>query len=754
MLQQPHAPQPAETRLAALDRYFKLSLYLLLLTSVLALVSTGKLDLISIIVAPAALLAKGYRWLHGHKPEISARAATWLVILYFVFFPLDLWWFSRSFAGGAQSPALFAALIATVHLMLFAMMVRLFSAATTRDYLFLAMLSFTTILSAAILTVDTVFLGFFLVFMILAISTFMALEMRSSAEAAATAPLEPGTQAARRLRTALSATAGVLAVSALAIGAVIFFLLPRFSAGYLSSYNLQPTLISGFSDDVELGEIGEIKKSSTIVMRIQIEGDPAAAEAMHWRGVVLTNFDGRRWFTDQRSIVTLSPNSDGWFPLPQTEGENQRRTTRLLYSVLLEPIATNSLFYADEPSATRGSFFGQDSSQLLRRSYLAVDSTGSIFNPFHNFARMRYEGLSRMPENPPADLRAASTDYPDSYRATYLQLPPLDPRIPALAQQITANLSNPFDKASAIAAYLRTHYAYSLDLSGTPPTADPLPYFLFTRRAGHCEYFASAMTVMVRSLGIPARYINGFLPGEFNDVGGDYVIRASDAHSWVEVYFPGYGWITFDPTPPAADSPRNWSARLGEYWDWFQLTWNDWIINYDFAHQFQLAQNLERTSRSWTEQLRARWDAAKWAAMQRMLKAQSRFVQWPHHAALAAALSVFLLALIVLGPARKRLRTAWRLRTGRGELNPHLATLHYQKMLRLLERRGLRKTPGQTPREFATSIGPTEIAAPVAQLTALYQASRFGNQGTQIEQMFPLLRAIRDALRPTRRAPQ
>jgi len=87
------------------------------------------------------------------------------------------------------------------------------------------------------------------------------------------------------------------------------------------------------------------------------------------------------------------------------------------------------------------------------------------------------------------------------------------------------------------------------------------------------------------------------------------------------------------------------------------------------------------------------------------------------------------------------------MRAGRGELNPHLATLHYQKMLQLLERRGLHKPPGQTPLEFATSIGPAQIAAPVAQLTSLYQAARFGNQSTLIEQMSPLLRSIRDALR-------
>lgn len=136
-----------------------------------------------------------------------------------------------------------------------------------------------------------------------------------------------------------------------------------------------------------------------------------------------------------------------------------------------------------------------------------------------------------------------------------------------------------------------------------------------------------------------------------------------------------------------------------------------------------------------------------------MVRAQTRFVQWPHHTALAAALLAALAVLILLGPARKRLRTAWQLRARRGELSPHVATLHYVKMLQLLERSGLRKSAAQTPLEFATSIGPTEIATPVAQLTSLYQSARFGNQGAQIEQMSPPLRSIRDAMRSVRRAP-
>ena len=102
-------------------------------------------------------------------------------------------------------------------------------------------------------------------------------------------------------------------------------------------------------------------------------------------------------------------------------------------------------------------------------------------------------------------------------------------------------------------SYLRRNFRYTLKLTGTPGR-DPLAHFLFETRAGHCEYFASAMAVMLRAIGIPSREVNGFLPGEYNDLGGDYIVRASDAHSWVEAYFPGSGWITFDPTPPAPDS--------------------------------------------------------------------------------------------------------------------------------------------------------------------------------------------------------
>jgi hypothetical protein len=515
---------------------------------------------------------------------------------------------------------------------------------------------------------------------------------------------------------------------------------------------MQPTMISGFSDDVELGEIGEIKKNSTVVMRVTVDGGPSAAPGVHWRGVALTKFDGKRWFNDPHEPTTLtSPADGGWFRLSPAGVHSPRSGRPVHYTVLLEPIGSTALFFANEAETVRGHFTDDAGRPPFsqRRMYLLQDFTGSIFNPYHNYARMEYEANSFLPMPPPAAVREAGTNYEGSIRETYLQLPTVDPRIPELARQITARDNTPFDKARSIEAYLRSHYGYTLDLSG-PPQSDPLPYFLFQKRAGHCEYFATAMTVMLRTLDIPARYINGFQTGEYNDVAGDLVVRESDAHSWVEVYFPGFGWLTFDPTPPTDEKPPGMFAQIMHYWDWFELQWSEWVINYDILHQFTLAQNLQRVSRSWTERLQAAFTDARLAAAKRLERWQSRIIHAP--AALPASLAIFaalfVFVLLLQPGVRQRLMILWHLRISpAAAMTPHVATLHYNEMLRLLARRGIRKSPGQTPQEFATSLPDGILAEPVHELTGMYQASRFGGRTTDSKQASTLLTLIQSLLR-------
>jgi protein-glutamine gamma-glutamyltransferase len=736
----------------AIERYFDVSLFLLVVTGVVAVVATGKLDPITTALPLIALLWKGVRVFRRQGPELTQRTATGLVLAYLLFFPLDLWFLSRSLAADAPNPTLYAGLLAAIHLLIFATLVRLLSARSHRDQLFLAMLAVTCMLASAILTVDTAFLVSLGIFLLISVSTFIGLEIRRSATGAITPPLDPESPAANRLHRAVALTSILVAVSALAIGTVIFFMIPRFTTGYLSALSLRPSLMTGFTDNVSLDQIGEIKKSSAVVMRVHIDGEPARAADMHWRGIVLTTFDGRRWYKPPSEHVAVIPTSAGEYYLGNATLAPGEFAT-LSYSVLMEPIATDAIFVAPRVVELRGFFTpGVERAGSPQHSqFLMMDATGSLTNPARNEMRLRYEGLSRVPIVPPAKLRAASTNYPDEIRAFYLQLPKLDPRVQRLADEVTVRASNPFDKAAAIESFLRSGYAYTLDIN-MPPSVDPLPYFLLQRRAGHCEYFASAMAVMLRAEGIPSRFVTGFLPGEYNDVGGDYIIRASDAHAWVEAYFPHYGWITFDPTPPGNATPHGLFARLALYWDWFQYNWNEWVVSYDFGHQVTLAQAVQRNSQVWIAKLKTFYREKRQQMLTYLLALDQRAEKSRYS---LPVLLASLLAILIAMRGRAiggYVRARWSLRAHRnGTLPPELAALQYREMLKLLERRGWRKLPAQTPLEFAAAIPDARVNLPVAQLTDLYQSARFGAHPANAGEMSSLLAAMKETLRGARR---
>jgi len=300
----------------------------------------------------------------------------------------------------------------------------------------------------------------------------------------------------------------------------------------------------------------------------------------------------------------------------------------------------------------------------------------------------------------------------------------------------------------AMESYLRNNFSYTLNLTGKPGD-DPLAHFLFETRAGHCEYFASAMAIMLRTLGIPSREVNGFLPGEFNDLAGDYIVRASDAHSWVEAYFPGSGWVTFDPTPPGAGSAAGLFSRLALYVDWFQLNWNEWIINYDFSHQIQLARNVRQNSTDWASVVRRKFERMKRRGMNRLTAWQA------FHPFLSVVFPIALvLALVILRfdwirASLRWLALSWQLRRSPAERNnPQLASRLYAELLRLLEKRGLARPVSQTPLEFATSSGlQPDLAAPVREFTELYVEARFGARPCDSLRLRALMEQIRSAPR-------
>jgi protein-glutamine gamma-glutamyltransferase len=728
------------------ERFFRSSLFLLMATAVATLVSTGKLDLVTMIVAPSAVLYKGVRWWRHCPPEIPHRIATRMVVAYLPLFPLDVMFLSRTFAAASTNPALYGALLGAIHFLLFVMLVRLYSATTDRDALFLTMLSFAGILASAVLTIDTTFLGLFFLFLLFGVATFVGLELRRGSNGTITSPVDERSEQERKLSRALVFAALSVALGAIVIGGALFFFFPRFSAGYLGRASLQPSLMSGFSDDVELGQIGEIKKDSTVVMRVRT-GKPISYPELRWRGIGLTTFDGKRWYTPEREAVQIPAGFNGWITLADRPAEPDPTATLLHYTVLLQPVATDTMFAPANATSLRGNLAGEGSNQDAgaRRSYVIRDVTGSFYNPFHNFSTIRYEGFSSMPARNATRLRAAPAEYPEEIRSTYLQLPvEIDSRIAQLAKQITAHARTEFDKTVVVESYLRTHYAYTLNLTGKPGD-DPLAHFLFETRAGHCEYFASAMAIMLRTLGIPTREVNGFLPGEYNDLGGDYIVRASDAHSWVEVYFTGIGWMTFDPTPPGAEAGGGLLARLGQYMDWFELSWNEWVINYDFFHQILLAQNLQHSSRNWAAIGR------EWYAKQ-----QVKARRWMKSSAGGLSVLIPLGALLLLLALRvewvmallRRMSLSWQLRSPEAaRANPQLASRLYAELLHLLARRGIEREATQTPLEFAMALPQAQLAPAVQEFTMYYSRARFGGAVCDVQRLRALLESVRMAAR-------
>ena len=691
----------------AINKYFEFSIYLLVLVGFGTLASTGGLDLPAMLVAGAALAFRGYLLAERRPIAISERWTTPLSIGYFAFYAADYLLLSRGF------------LSATVHLVLFAVVVRTFSLRRDRDYTMLAILAFLMVLASAVLTVDSVFLFFFAVFMLMAVATFILMEMRRSGQSTrfqARYSNDPAEH--RQLAFSLARITPGLALMILVGAAAMFFLLPRMSAGYLGGYSFGTDLSTGFSDQVQLGRIGQIQQSNAVVMHIQIDGDRDGKYALAWRGVALANFDGKNW-SNPREQFPLDREPDGSFRIPLIgQGVAQAVTARdhlIHYRVVMEPIGTNVFFLAPWARRVKGAY-----------RTLQIDTGGAVSDAESQLSVSLYEADSDISTPSPERLRVAG-DYLPQFALAYLQTPRrLDPRIPRLAAQITGSASNRYDKAVALERYLKTHYGYTLQLLRSP-VADPLANFLFERKQGHCEYFASSMAVMLRTLGVPSRVVNGFRSDEFNDVTGNYVVRAKNAHSWVEAYFPGYGWVTFDPTPGGAiESPQGW-GRAMLYLDAAASFWREWVISYDASHQNILGKAvLSGTRGSWE---RARmWARLRYARLLNWARKGQRGVEHAPGRWFGGSIALALLLLVVGNAARigRMIRTR-RLQAHPERSPDEAATMWYERMARYLARRGVKKSTTQTAQEFVRVIEDERLRARVGRFTDAYESARFGN---------------------------
>ena len=684
------------------DRFFEFSLLGMLAAGYFAVVGSGYLDWPTATLTLLGLCLRGLMVAGVVQVTFSNRLVAAITLGYIGFYPVDYFFISASF------------LTATVHLVCFLAVLKILTATTNRDYAYVKMIAVMELLAAAVLSASLSFFGYLALFLLCAVATFSSGEVRRSAQLRR-AVVRGGLRAFPR-RLSLLATLLFVGILVMTVG--MFFVLPRTARAALERFVPEKYHVPGFSNSVTLGEIGEIKQSSVPVMHIQSYQGEGLLQ-VRWRGGALSRFDGRRW-DNPRSLSTELPVENGVLTVNKRYHPPTRPGRQLLYQVQLNDIAADTLFIAGTPQTIR-----------INMPFVRVTPSGT-FNVMMPAGRpgLIY-GVRSFLEDETADVSATPEPLSLPTRKQLLQLPDIDPRIPRLARQMTAGATTEADKASALEHRLRHDYGYTLQLlpSSVP---DPLANFLFVRKKGHCEYFASAMAVMLRTLGIPSRVVTGFQSGVYNPITGLQVVRASDAHSWVEAWITGRGWTTFDPTPYDPGAGGNGvMARLSLFFDAAEQFWQDWVVSYDLDHQVMLASRMDDSARRmqfhWFDRVRDWFRNTARSGIS-------------HGPAAAVGLIVAML-LLIFGPRaaawwRGRMRVR-RLVRGQGKASD--ATLLYQRMLRLLARRGIQKPAWLTPTEFARVLPASEVTPIIADLTTFYNEFRYGGRTDVAPRMVVLL---------------
>jgi hypothetical protein len=283
-----------------------------------------------------------------------------------------------------------------------------------------------------------------------------------------------------------------------------------------------------FNNTMDLRVRGEL--SNELVMRVR-----SSAPAM-LRGFIFDSYDGDAWRVTETDTVPLG--GDNPYSYPSELRDLGPRAT-LAQTFFVEAAQPNVIFSAAHPD------------QIWHNEQVSVDGLGALRIDFSMTPDAVYSVVASRGAATPDELRTADpspAELPEDF-GRYLQVPPeLPDRVAALARRITAGETNVYGKVKAIEDYLERNYRYEIDSPVPPAGQDAVDHFLFETDVGFCEQFASATAVMLRTLGVPARVVAGYTPGRRNPFTGYYEVRNSDAHAWVEVWFPRYGWYEFDPT--------------------------------------------------------------------------------------------------------------------------------------------------------------------------------------------------------------
>ncbi|MBX3283703.1 MAG: DUF3488 domain-containing protein [Acidobacteria bacterium] len=663
----------------------------------------------------AAWKIEGTRW------QISERAGTVMIVLALPFFYLA-WRLQVLPDRGAESAV--AGMLARMILALSA--IKLLQRKKDRDWVFLHLMTFFAVLLAAGLSISPLYLASFILYIFVVVATIIVWENVSAQRRTQTRKTASRSSVSDRPAwTRLAVVSVTIVVMTVVLAVPLFFLLPRVGGAGFGGSNGGISTFSGFSDSVRLGGIGRIQQSDRVVMRVQTSPSELAGADGYYRGVALDRFDGLSWSksrTQERETLVSGP--DGRIQV-EVAGPFAQLVEQEIY---LEPIDTPVLF-----GQTRVIEVASGLPAIYR------DSLDSLSYP-RTGERTSYTVVSDISRPTAEQLRADSMQYgPNVDR--YFELPEdYDKRIFFLARDITANATGRYDKAVAVRDYLRSNLGYTLELKAGGE--DPLADFLFNVREGHCEYFATAMVIMLRTQGIAARVVNGFHGGDFNNASGVTVVRERNAHSWVEVYFPKEDqWITFDPTPAAGRNlgSGGFSGITGEiskYLDALETIWIQYFVAFDSHGQAAISKGF-RASASEVNSAAS----ALFAETARSISVWWRDIRGDsgQAARLWAIAYFFLLAIGIIASifAVRWLLRALKKRGGIFKRTSRIRSVHpeadalYRRFCEILEKKGYTRSATQTPLEFALAVPFPEAE----KITLLYNRIRFAGDTALDQQL-------------------
>lgn len=509
-----------------MPQIYKFLTALLAFTGCISLVITGEMNPFMMITG-IGLFPGYYRFLSGMSPApkwaVSSFSFLTLIVFFFDSFVIS----NDSFLGVA-------------HLTITFQVIKSFDLKEPWDHLQVYFMALLQLIVASELTNSIAFGIIFLLFLVAFVSAMVLSHF-----------VKEGTSKKVRVRAPVFA----ISVLALLFTFLFFVSLPRVSGKIWGKSHIKSIKTVGFSERVDFGSFGDIKEDPTVIMRVELSA--AAGRPYYWRGMTLNYFDGTSW-ANTLEKVRIYKDGELFMIRPF------RKEDAIVQRIFLEPMDNEVLFGMSDIAAVESAGYS-----------MITDSAHSLFLPYKKGKRFNYLAYSIRDSIPVAENTIQR----------YLQLPSGMEGISRLARDIINPGDSTDQKAQKIEQYLMRNYSYSLSVPQPPEGMSPIDDFLFNTRKGYCEHYATAMVLMLRTLGTPARIVTGFFGGETNDYGQYILVRQSNAHSWVEADIDGI-WKRFDPTPPVSEDV---TSGISLFLDMIRMKWGRYIVAYSLFDQREIA---------------------------------------------------------------------------------------------------------------------------------------------------------------------